>query len=91
MIIQLLGWASTFLIVLGYLFNSRNQRNYAFTSWIVGDVGWIVYDVFIQNWSHMALSFFIIGINIYGIYNTIINEYTAIPINDASGKCPVKH
>ena len=39
--------------------------------WIVGDIGWITYDIFIQNMSHMVLSLVIIIINLYGIYNNI--------------------
>jgi hypothetical protein len=67
--IDVIGWVSTVLVVLGYYFNSKNQRTIAFCTWISGDVGWIVYDIFIDNWSHMALSFFIIFLNLYGIYN----------------------
>jgi hypothetical protein len=43
------------------------------TTWIVGDIIWITYDIFIENWSHMVLSSVIIGINIYGIYKIITN------------------
>ena len=38
-------------------------------AWIIGDTGWIVYDFFIDNFSHLVLSFVIISINIYGMYN----------------------
>ena len=34
-----------------------------------GDIGWITYDFFIYNISHMVLSLVIIIINIYGIWN----------------------
>jgi len=65
--IDLLGWISTALIILGYFFNSRLQHRHAMVSWIVGDIGWIWYDVVIMNWSHMTLSVMIIVMNIYGI------------------------
>jgi len=55
-----LGWVSTVLILCGYYFNSVDKRKTAFVTWIVGDLGWVVYDVFIMNWSHMVLSFVII-------------------------------
>jgi hypothetical protein len=64
-----LGWWSTFIVLLGFWANSKNERNAAFILWIVGDVGWIIYDVFINNWSHMTLSAVIIALNIFGIYN----------------------
>ena len=41
----------------------------AMIAWIIGDTGWIVYDFFIDNFSHLVLSFVIISINIYGMYN----------------------
>ena len=37
-------------------------------TWIVGDIGWITYDFFITNISHLVLSVVIISINLYGIY-----------------------
>ena len=37
-------------------------------TWIVGDIGWIVYDFFITNISHLVLSVVIISINLYGIF-----------------------
>jgi uncharacterized membrane protein YozB (DUF420 family) len=39
-------------------------------AWIVGDIGWITYDIFIDNFSHLALSAIIISINLFGIYET---------------------
>ncbi len=33
-----------------------------------GDTGWITYDFFIDNYSHLVLSLVIIAINVYGIY-----------------------
>jgi uncharacterized membrane protein YozB (DUF420 family) len=68
--LQYLGWASTFLVLLGFWANSKNERLIAFTAWIIGDIGWIVYDIYINNWSHMTLSAVIIALNLFGIYNT---------------------
>ena len=66
--ITLLGWVSTALVLLGYITNARGLTKWAMITWILGDCGWIVYDVYIQNISHMALSLVIIVINLTGIY-----------------------
>ena len=66
--IELLGWLSTGLVLVGYILNANNKRLGAMIAWIIGDLGWVVYDVYIANISHMALSFIIISINLYGIF-----------------------
>jgi len=66
---ELLGWISTLLVLSGYMLNAHTLTKYAMISWIIGDVGWIAYDFLICNISHMFLSFVIITINIYGIWN----------------------
>lgn len=66
--IEVLGWCSTALVLLGYIFNAKMKYRTAMTVWIVGDIGWIVYDFFITNVSHMVLSIVIISINLYGIW-----------------------
>ena len=65
--IELLGWASTGLVLLGYICNARGNSKLAMITWIVGDTGWITYDFFIDNISHLVLSLIIIAINVYGI------------------------
>jgi len=72
--IDLLGWCCTALVLLGYILNSRQMLRPALVVWIVGDVGWIVYDMYIDNLSHLVLCITIIGINIYGIINALIKE-----------------
>lgn len=69
--IEVLGWSSTVLVLAGYIFNAKGLDKSAMVLWIVGDVGWITYDIFIQNMSHMVLSLVIIIINLYGIYNNM--------------------
>lgn len=66
--IEILGWVSTALVLIGYILNARNIRTGAMIAWIIGDIGWITYDLFIDNISHMVLSFVIISINLYGIF-----------------------
>ena len=72
--IQFLGWLSTILVLGGYIFNAKEKLLLALIVWILGDVGWIVYDILINNYSHMTLSSIIIVINIYGIYNKMRNQ-----------------
>jgi|TARA_R110000796_G_scaffold126380_7_gene241168 hypothetical protein len=67
--IELLGWISTGLVLLGYICNAKQLTYVAMITWIIGDTGWIIYDFFIDNLSHLVLSFVIIAINIYGMYN----------------------
>ena len=67
--IEVLGWTSTVLVLLGYVFNAKMKYRTAMIVWIVGDIGWITYDFYIDNLSHLVLSAVIISINLYGIYN----------------------
>ena len=66
--IEVLGWTSTVLVLLGYVLNAKMRYQAAMIVWIVGDIGWITYDFFITNISHLVLSIVIISINLYGIY-----------------------
>jgi len=71
MLIEILGWISTLLVLAGYIFNARGYDKAAMLLWIVGDIGWIIYDTFIHNIPHITLSLVIIIINLYGIYNNM--------------------
>jgi uncharacterized membrane protein YozB (DUF420 family) len=66
--IESLGWISTALVLLGYVSNAQGRTKLAMVTWILGDIGWITYDFFINNFSHLVLSLVIIIINLYGIY-----------------------
>lgn len=67
--VQILGWACMALIMLGFFLNAKKYYIFALYIWIIGDIGWIIYDYLISNWSHATLSTILIGINIYGYYN----------------------
>jgi len=69
--IEILGWISTALVLAGYILNARQKTRYAMITWIAGDIGWITYDFFINNFSHLVLSLVIIIINLYGIWNLL--------------------
>jgi hypothetical protein len=72
--IESIGWISTVLVLIGYFTNAKGQHQVAMYTWIIGDIGWITYDIFISNISHLTLSLVIIAINIYGIYKIINKE-----------------
>jgi hypothetical protein len=75
--IETIGWASTILVLAGYVLNARRMHTYAMITWIVGDIGWITYDFFIANFSHLVLSLVIIAINLYGIWNLLSKATTS--------------
>ena len=70
---ELVGWVCTLLVLVGYYLNSIQKYLPAMLMWSIGDIGWIVYDISISNFSHMALSGTIILLNCYGIYR-ILNK-----------------
>jgi hypothetical protein len=65
---EVLGWICTVLILIGYFLNSSQQLKHAILVWCIGDIGWIIYDMSINNVSHAVLSGIIILLNIYGLY-----------------------
>ena len=67
--IEILGWISTALVLIGFGLNARGKFHYAMITWIIGDICWITYDFYITNFSHLVLSLVIIAINVYGIIN----------------------
>ena len=71
---ELFGWICTIMIVIGFILNSIGKLKYAIYVWIIGDIGWILYDLSIRNYSHLVLSVVIILINLYGLYKIQKNE-----------------
>ena len=69
--VQILGWLSTIFVLIGYFTNSIHKPKTAMVLWIIGDIGWIIYDFCINNFSHLFLSSIIITINIYGIFRIL--------------------
>ena len=68
---ELVGWVCTLLVLVGYYLNSIQKYLPAMLMWSIGDIGWIVYDFYIDNISHLALSGTIIILNGYGIYRIL--------------------
>jgi hypothetical protein len=72
--IDIVGWVATGLVLLGYWLNANRFHRNAMYVWIVGDIGWIIYDVIRGIYPHLALSSIIIIMNIYGIYKILNNK-----------------
>jgi hypothetical protein len=72
--IEFVGWLSTALVLLGYISNAKGCPKAAMIAWIIGDIGWVSYDLYINNISHLVLSFVIISINLYGIIRILHNK-----------------
>ena len=68
---EILGWICTALVLIGYYLNSRGILYPALIVWIIGDIGWIVYDVHIANLSHAVLSATIILLNLSGVWRIL--------------------
>ena len=62
------GWICTITVLIGFILNSLQKLKYAIYVWVIGDIGWILYDLPIRNYSHLTLSIVIILINLYGLY-----------------------
>jgi hypothetical protein len=75
--IEALGWFSTALVLAGYILNAQQFSRAAMIAWIIGDIGWITYDFYIDNFSHLVLSLVIIIINLYGIWNLLSKKKTS--------------
>ena len=75
--IEMLGWFSTALVLAGYILNAQQFSRAAMIAWIIGDIGWITYDFYIDNVSHLVLSLVIIIINLYGIWNLLSKKKTS--------------
>lgn len=71
--IEIFGWVCTILIIIGFYLNSNKNHISAGIVWIIGDIGWVIYDFIIVNYSHAFLSFIIIAINLKLIYNSKTN------------------
>ena len=72
--VDIIGWVATGLVLIGYWLNSNRLHYHAMAVWIVGDIGWITYDVMRSIYPHLTLSAVIILLNLYGIYKILKNK-----------------
>ena len=70
---DIIGWAGFFLILLGYYFNAK-KKLYCFSIWGIGNLIYIMYGYIIDAIPIMAMSAFVLCMNVYGYYNWINKE-----------------
>ena len=76
-IIDMIGWVGFILILLGYYFNAK-RKLYCFYIWGLGNMVYILYGFVINAFPIMAMSVFVLIMNIYGYFNWV-ND---LPAND---------
>ena len=67
-IIDMIGWLGFALILLGYYFNAK-KKLYCFYIWGLGNIVYILYGFVINAFPIMAMSVFVLIMNIYGYLN----------------------
>jgi len=63
--IDMLGWFGFLFIILGYYLNSQ-KKIYCFYIWGIGNMIFIIYAYQIDSIPMLFMSFFTLGMNIYG-------------------------
>ena len=66
--IEIVGWLGFLLILFGYYFNAK-KKLYCFYVWGFGNIVYIVYGYIIDATPIMAMSVFVLMMNVYGYYN----------------------
>mgnify|MGYP001161007001 FL=1 len=70
---DIIGWAGFSLILLGYYFNAK-KKIYCFFIWGIGNLIYLVYGILLNALPIMAMSTFVLCMNLYGYYNWIKQE-----------------
>ena len=68
LLINSLGWVGFLLILFGYYVNAK-KKIYCFFIWGVGNTIYFIYGYIIDALPVMAMSIFILGMNIYGYFS----------------------
>ena len=63
--IEIFGWIGFLFIISGYYLNAK-KKPYCFYIWGVGNTLFIVYSILINSSPMLLMSFFTLGMNIYG-------------------------
>jgi len=71
--IDIIGWAGFFMILLGYYFNAK-KRLFCFSIWGIGNIIYFLYGYIIHAMPIMAMSVFVLSMNIYGYLNWVKEE-----------------
>tara|TARA_B100001123_G_scaffold305012_1_gene340710 strand:+ start:693 stop:920 length:228 start_codon:yes stop_codon:yes gene_type:complete len=67
-IVELLGWAATAILLVGYLANAR-KKLYSWIIWLIGNTLMLVYAACIESYSVAFLSVVLMGMNVYGYFS----------------------
>ena len=65
MIIDLIGWLGTTMILIGYYLYAKKYKT-CFYVWGIGNIAFLIYSYLINATPQIAVSFFVLGMNIYG-------------------------
>ena len=66
--INYVGWVGFLLILFGYYLNAKKSI-YCFLLWIIGNSIYFIYGFIIDALPVMAMSIFILIMNVYGYYS----------------------
>ena len=64
-IIESIGWLGFVFILMGYYLNAKQNIN-CFYIWGLGNILFMIYDFLISAPPQIAMSLFVLGMNIYG-------------------------
>ena len=65
MSIDIVGWIGTVLIMFAYYFNAKKIKK-CFIIWGLGNIAFLIYSYVINALPQLAISLFVIFMNIYG-------------------------
>ena len=69
-ITEVIGWLGFALVSMGYYFNAK-KKLYCFFIWGIGNAVYIIYGFIINAFPIIAMSIFVLGMNIYGYLNWV--------------------
>ncbi len=69
-ITEVIGWLGFALVSIGYYLNAR-KKLYCFFVWGLGNAVYILYGFIISAFPIIAMSIFVLGMNIYGYLNWV--------------------
>jgi len=67
-VIDIIGWLEFTLIITGYFFNAK-KKLYCFYVWGFGNLVYVFYGFVIDAFPMMAMSAFVLFMNVYGYMN----------------------
>ena len=69
-IVEIIGWLGFALVSMGYYFNAK-KKLYCFYIWGLGNAVYVLYGFIISAFPIIAMSVFVLGMNIYGYLNWV--------------------